>query len=194
MKRHILFLILTLTALPAFAGIHYKAVTKTDGAQNGAGDIEVEGWVSGDKAEGARFLAPLVASGRFAGVSAGYRLADEARWPAQLHDAQAAVRWVRANAERHGFDPDRVAAWGWSAGGHLAARSEVEAVFEMATTNAARAIGLTEYGVAVENRANLLLLDATTAWEALVAQAEKLLVIAQGRVIVENRRATVWHE
>jgi cytosine deaminase len=80
------------------------------------------------------------------------------------------------------------------AGGHLAARSEVEAVFEMATTNAARAIGLTEYGVAVENRANLLLLDATTAWEALVAQAEKLLVIAQGRVIVENRRATVWHE
>lgn len=78
------------------------------------------GWVSGDKGEGARFLGPLVAEGRFAGVSAGYRLADEARWPAQLHDVQAAVRWVRANAERYGFDPDRIAVWGWSAGGHLA--------------------------------------------------------------------------
>ena len=50
MKRQILFLILILTALPAFAGIHYKAVTKTEGAQNQAGNMEVEGWVSGDKA------------------------------------------------------------------------------------------------------------------------------------------------
>ena len=51
MKRLILFLILTLTALPALAGIHYKAVTKTEGEpQNKAGNIEVEGWVSGDKA------------------------------------------------------------------------------------------------------------------------------------------------
>jgi acetyl esterase/lipase len=78
------------------------------------------GWISGDKAEGARFLEPLVATGRFAGVSAGYRLADEEQWPAQLHDVQAALRWVRANADRYGFDRARIAAWGWSAGGHLA--------------------------------------------------------------------------
>ena len=50
MKRLILFLILTLISLPAFAGIHYKAVTKTDDAKNPA-NIEVEGWVSGDKAK-----------------------------------------------------------------------------------------------------------------------------------------------
>jgi cytosine deaminase len=80
------------------------------------------------------------------------------------------------------------------AGGHLAARSDVEAVFQMATTNAARAIGLTGYGVAVGDRANLVLLDATSPWEALVGQAEKILVIAGGRVIVENRRATIFHE
>jgi Domain of unknown function (DUF4412) len=50
-SRHlILFLILTLAALPAFAGIHYKAVTKTDDAKNPT-NIEVEGWVSGDKAK-----------------------------------------------------------------------------------------------------------------------------------------------
>jgi cytosine deaminase len=80
------------------------------------------------------------------------------------------------------------------AGGHLAARSDVDDVFEMATTNAARAIGLTGYGVAVGDRASLVLFDATSPWEALVSQAEKLLVIANGRVVVENRRTTVFHE
>jgi hypothetical protein len=49
MKRLVLFLLLTLMALPAFAGIHYKSVTKTDDAKNPA-NIQVEGWVSGDKA------------------------------------------------------------------------------------------------------------------------------------------------
>ena len=48
-KQLILFLILALAALPAFAGIHYKAVTKTEDAQN-PNNMAVEGWVSGDKA------------------------------------------------------------------------------------------------------------------------------------------------
>ena len=61
-------------------------------------------------------------------------------------------------------------------------------------TSAARAIGLSEYGVTVGNRADLVLLDATSPWEALVSQAEKVLVIAGGRIVVENRRATVFHE
>jgi cytosine deaminase len=80
------------------------------------------------------------------------------------------------------------------AGGHLASRADVEAVFEMATTNAARAIGLTNYGVSVGDRANLVLLDAMSPWDALVSQVEKVRVISGGRVIVENRRATVWNE
>jgi acetyl esterase/lipase len=50
-----------------------------------------------------------------------YRLSGEATWPAQLHDAKAAVRWLRARAGELGIDPDRIAAWGESAGGHLAA-------------------------------------------------------------------------
>lgn len=50
MKRLILFLLLTLTSLPALAGIHYKAVTKTDDPKNPT-NIEVEGWVSGDQAK-----------------------------------------------------------------------------------------------------------------------------------------------
>ncbi|MCU1614438.1 MAG: putative esterase [Frankiales bacterium] len=53
-------------------------------------------------------------------ASADYRLSGEATWPAQLHDAKAAVRWLRARAGELGIDPGRIAAWGESAGGHLA--------------------------------------------------------------------------
>jgi len=49
-----------------------------------------------------------------------YRLSGEATFPAQLHDAKAAVRWLRARAGELGIDPERIAAWGESAGGHLA--------------------------------------------------------------------------
>lgn len=50
-----------------------------------------------------------------------YRLSGEAIFPAQLDDALAAVRWVKANADGLGLAADRVVAWGESAGGHLAA-------------------------------------------------------------------------
>jgi acetyl esterase/lipase len=61
----------------------------------------------------------------FMAICIDYRLVDAAsgrnRWPAQLDDAQRAVRWIRANAGRIGVDPQRIAAYGWSAGGQLAA-------------------------------------------------------------------------
>ena len=53
-------------------------------------------------------------------AAADYRLSGEAVWPAQLHDAKAAVRWLRSRADDLGIDPERIAAWGESAGGHLA--------------------------------------------------------------------------
>lgn len=77
-------------------------------------------WMAGDKSDGAGRLLPLLRTGAYAGASAAYRLSGEATWPAQLHDCKAAIRWVRANAERYGFDPERIAVWGRSAGGHLA--------------------------------------------------------------------------
>ncbi|GAA0994128.1 alpha/beta hydrolase [Subtercola frigoramans] len=50
-----------------------------------------------------------------------YRHSREAAFPAQLHDAKAAIRYLRAFATELGIDPDRIAVWGESAGGHLAA-------------------------------------------------------------------------
>lgn len=61
-----------------------------------------------------------IAQAGMAVASLDYRLSGEATWPAQLHDAKAAVRWLRARAGEVGIDPVRIAAWGESAGGHLA--------------------------------------------------------------------------
>lgn len=77
------------------------------------------GWQKGDKTGGARYVASFVQSGRYAGVSVGYRLSDEARWPAQVFDCKAAIRWIRANAKQYDLDPARIGVWGLSAGGHL---------------------------------------------------------------------------
>ena len=55
----------------------------------------------------------------YAVVASNYRLSWEATFPALVHDAKAAVRWVRGNAKWFYLDPKRVAAWGGSAGGYL---------------------------------------------------------------------------
>ncbi len=77
------------------------------------------GWRNGDKSSGRSRLANFVNTGDYVGVSVGYRLSGEAVWPAQIHDCKAAIRWVRAHADEHGIDPDRIGVWGSSAGGHL---------------------------------------------------------------------------
>lgn len=78
-------------------------------------------WRAGDKNSGIGRLRPYVSSGRYIGASIGYRLSDEAQWPAQIHDCKAAVRWLRGNAEKYGIDPERIGVFGSSAGGHLVA-------------------------------------------------------------------------
>ncbi len=55
----------------------------------------------------------------YAVVSVNYRLSWEAIFPALVHDVKAAVRWIRANAHQYSFDPDKIVAWGGSAGGYL---------------------------------------------------------------------------
>ena len=75
----------------------------------------------GDKADGEEApLMPGLHRG-YAVVSVNYRLSQEATFPAQIDDIKAAVRFVRANATKYHVDPNRIAVWGNSAGGYLAA-------------------------------------------------------------------------
>ena len=77
------------------------------------------GWRGGSKNNIGR-SAPILSSG-YGLVSVEYRLSGEALFPAAIADVKAAMRWVRANASKYGFDPSRLGAWGSSAGGHLVA-------------------------------------------------------------------------
>jgi acetyl esterase/lipase len=55
----------------------------------------------------------------YAVASLNYRFSGDAVFPAQIEDVKTAVRWLRANAKRYGYDPDRFGARGSSAGGYL---------------------------------------------------------------------------
>ena len=53
-------------------------------------------------------------------ININYRLLDEAEFPACIEDVKTAVRWLRAHADEYKVDPDRIGAYGHSAGAHLA--------------------------------------------------------------------------
>ncbi len=57
----------------------------------------------------------------YALASVEYRLSPEEKFPAPIHDIKAAIRFLRANAETYHYRADKIAIWGSSAGGHLAA-------------------------------------------------------------------------
>jgi acetyl esterase/lipase len=78
------------------------------------------GWSGGSREAGLPFTVAFANGGYFA-VTISYRLSGEATYPAAVHDCKAAVRFLRANAEELGIDPDRIGVWGHSAGGHLSA-------------------------------------------------------------------------
>lgn len=76
------------------------------------------GWVGGNHSQMTEIGAYLADKG-FLCASIDYRLAPKNLWPAQLDDAQTAVRYVRVHAKELGVKADRIGAAGISAGGHL---------------------------------------------------------------------------
>lgn len=75
-------------------------------------------WRAGDKSD--MPLGKLVNQG-YAIASVDYRLSVEAPFPGMIHDIKAAIRCVRAKAGEYGYDAEKLAVAGSSAGGHLAA-------------------------------------------------------------------------
>lgn len=71
---------------------------------------------------GSRKNVPLLGLTKdgYAIASISYRFAKDAIFPAQIHDCKAAVRWLRVNADRYGYNADWIGVAGSSAGGHLA--------------------------------------------------------------------------
>jgi acetyl esterase/lipase len=102
-------LVLDLYLPPAATGLHAAIIWLHGG-----------GWRTGD-----RSLAPdlrrFYAECGYVMASIDYRLSGEAIFPAAVEDVKSAVRWLKSVAEKYAVDPTRIALWGSSAGGHLAA-------------------------------------------------------------------------
>ncbi len=125
-----LFATLAAAAEPDIAGVQFARVGSrslqfdlyrpTDRSRPSPLVIWVHGgaWRAGSRANVP--LADLTQYG-VAIASVDYRLSGEATFPAQVHDIKAAIRFLRANADAYGFQPQRFVIAGASAGGHLAA-------------------------------------------------------------------------
>lgn len=92
-----------------------------DGTSNHCGVLIIHGgaWMQGDRSQ-LRGYGILLGRKGYTCVACEYRLSGEAKWPAQVHDVKAALRWMRASARMLDIDPHKIAVEGNSAGGHLA--------------------------------------------------------------------------
>lgn len=111
--------------LPYVEGRHYRQKLDLYVPENSESPLPLViwihggGWRRGDKGMVERQLY-LLEHG-FAMASINYRLSHNAKFPAQIHDCKAAIRYLRKHAAKYGLDSQRFGVWGSSAGGHLVA-------------------------------------------------------------------------
>jgi acetyl esterase/lipase len=101
-------------------------------------------WFS-NSSKGAAFhvgLGQKLLQSGFAVVSINHRSSDDAKFPAQIQDVKAAIRFIRANSEKLSLDSSFIAITGWSSGGHLAALA--------GTTNSTKTHNLNDLEVDIE--------------------------------------------
>ena len=76
------------------------------------------GWLNGDRSKFRALSLQLAARG-YVTAAIDYRLGHEAHFPAGIRDCNAAVQYLRRNADKYNIAPDSIGAVGGSAGGHL---------------------------------------------------------------------------
>ncbi len=80
-----------------------------------------------------------------------------------------------------------------SYGAHMDEVEQLETLIQMATTNAARAIGLSSYGLNPGDNADFILVAAPSPSAAIINQAEISHVFKSGKLLVENQRTSQWY-
>ncbi len=82
-------------------------------------------WMADTGKRGAGRLAAQLNPAGYAVAGVSIRSSSQVKFPGQLHDIKAAIRWLRANAARHHLDPDHIGIMGDSSGGWTAAMAAV---------------------------------------------------------------------
>ena len=110
----------------------YRPASATEAPRPAVLLIHGGGWAFGDKGDAGQLRNALFAVEEgYVAVSLNYTLTLfaggsirgsklKAAWPNNIFDCKSALRWMKKNAEALGIDPNRIAVWGGSAGGHLA--------------------------------------------------------------------------
>src|SRR5579884_678149 len=70
------------------------------------------GWVGGERQQMKGTIEAMAQRG-YVAISPDYRLAPQDRFPAQIEDCKAALRWVRANAEKYRINPEKIGVFGF---------------------------------------------------------------------------------
>ncbi len=83
------------------------------------------GWSAENGRDDAAGVAAALLPRGYAVAGVAVRSSASARFPAQVHDIKAAIRWLRAHAQEYGLDPERFAVTGESSGGWVAAMAAV---------------------------------------------------------------------
>ena len=78
------------------------------------------GWFKQNLGRSIPQIIGFVEQSGYAAAIVGYRPSTVAKSPAQLMDIKSSIRYLRANADSYNIDPERVAIWGTSSGGHIA--------------------------------------------------------------------------
>ena len=107
------------TYLSVDGAVRHARVYQPDGPGPFPVLVSVHGgaWSGGDHTNNAITSGPIAASGVVV-MTIGLRVAPEFPYPAQVQDANLAIRWARMHAEKYNGDPDAVGGIGYSSGGH----------------------------------------------------------------------------
>lgn len=110
-----------ITGLPSQAA--YLSTRAEDGTRPALVFIHGGAWIFGDRGDvnNEDVIFDAAEGAGFHLISVGYRLATEDPWPAQIEDANAAIRWIKQNAAMLGVDPEKLIIVGGSAGAHIGA-------------------------------------------------------------------------
>ncbi len=139
------------------------------------------GWCKGDKTK-FRALAVDLARRGYVAAAIEYRLAAEAAFPAAIHDCLAAVRFLRLQASVYSIDPDRIAAVGGSAGGHLVGLMASGGTNPLLAGDGGNPSASSEIQVAVVMAGPLQIASGQVAERSLTAKDSNALVWFRGTV------------
>jgi acetyl esterase/lipase len=95
-------------------------IPRDEGLHPGVLVVHGGAWKMGSRAQ-LSGVAQMLAKAGLSAVAISYRLAPESKFPAQIEDCKAAVRWMRMHAAELKIDPTRIGGFGYSAGAHLVA-------------------------------------------------------------------------